>query len=121
MSDQPATAMRELVVCILNEPDFLNDVLTAMVEAGVPSGTVIETQGMGRILSQDVPIFAGFRHLFAGSKPFNHTILAVVDNPEATKKLITLLREVLSEVDSNAKGVVFSLPVSHFASLNQEP
>ncbi|MDH4246233.1 MAG: P-II family nitrogen regulator [Deltaproteobacteria bacterium] len=111
---------REMLICVLNEPDCLHEVLTALVEAGVPSSTVIETQGMGRILSQDVPIFAGFRHLFAGSKPFNNTIFAVVDGPEVTRRVITLLQDVLSDVAGSAKGIVFSLPVSQFASLNKE-
>ena len=121
MSETSAkTASREMLICVLNEPDCLHDVLTAMVEGGVPSSTVIETQGMGRILSQDMPIFAGFRHLFAGSKPFNHTIFAVVDSPEVTRKVISLLQDVLADVEGSAKGIVFSLPVSQFASLNKE-
>ncbi|MDH5752062.1 MAG: hypothetical protein OEZ59_06550 [Deltaproteobacteria bacterium] len=121
MSEKEPMKNREMVICVLNEPDYLHDVLTAMVEAGVPTSTVIESQGMGRILSQDVPIFAGFRHLFAGSKPFNHTIFAVVDGPEVTARLTTLLQDVLSDVEGSAKGVLFSLPVSQFARLSREP
>ena len=116
----PSPSRREMLICVLNEPDCLHDVLTALVEGGVPTSTVIETQGMGRILSQDMPIFAGFRHLFAGSKPFNHTIFAVVDGPEVTRRVITLLQDVLADVEGSAKGIVFSLPVSQFASLNKD-
>lgn len=108
---------RELLVCILNEPDYLHDVLVAFVEAGVTSSTVIESQGMGRILSQDVPIFAGFRHLFAGSKPFNHTIFAVVDDHAITVEVTRLVRDVLRDVEETSKGIVFSVPVSSFIHL----
>ena len=110
----------ELVVCILNEPDYLHEVLTALVEAGVPSSTVIESQGMGRILSQDVPIFTGFRHLFEGSKPFNHTILAVVDGPEIVRRAVELVRDVLAEVEEGAQGIIFSVPVSSYSHLSQD-
>jgi len=113
-------AGRELIICVLNETDYLHDVLTAFVEAGVPTSTVIESQGMGRILSEDVPIFAGFRHLFAGSKPFNNTIFAVVDSSQTTKRAIELVRDVLADVESQAKGVIFSVPVLEFASLSRE-
>lgn len=109
----------ELVICVLNEPDYLNDVLTAFLEAGVTSSTVIESQGMGRFLSQDIPIFAGFRHLFAGSKPFNKTIFAVVDDKETTRRLTALVQDVLADVPSTAKGIIFSLPVNHFAKLSK--
>ena len=114
-------AGRELIICVLNEPDYLHDVLTAFVEAEVPTSTVIESQGMGRILSEDVPIFAGFRHLFTGSKPFNNTIFAVVDDPQITKHLIQLVQDVLADVESQAKGVIFSVPVLEFASLTKSP
>ncbi|HEX9841447.1 MAG TPA: hypothetical protein VGC20_01805, partial [bacterium] len=78
---------------------------------------VLESQGMGRIISQDVPIFAGFRHLFAGSKPYNYTIFAVVEEPGVVERIVKLVRDVLAEVEESAKGVVFTVPVSSFARL----
>lgn len=111
---------RELVICVLNEPDYLHDVLTAFVEAGVHSSTVIDSQGMGRVLSDEVPIFAGFRHLFAGAKPFNHTIFAVVDDHAVMERLAELVRDVLEEVEGQAKGVIFSVPVTGFEKLSRE-
>lgn len=111
---------RELVVCVLNEPNALSDVLTALVEAGAGTGTVIESQGVGRILSRDVPVFAGFRHLFEGSKPFNHTIFTVVDDPEVRDRVFALVQDVLAEVEGHSKGIVFAVPVSAFARLSAE-
>ena len=108
---------RELVICVLNEPEYLNDVITAFVEAGCTTATVLESQGLGRILTQDVPIFAGFRHLFAGSKPYNYTIFAVVDDAEVIRRILRLVREVLAEVEETSKGVLFTLPVSGFHRL----
>ena len=107
-----------MVICVLNEPNYLHDVLAAFLEAGATTSTVIESQGMGRILSHDVPIFAGFRHLFAGSKPFNHTIFAVVDNRKVVARIVELVRDVLADVEEESKGIVFSLPVSSFAKLS---
>jgi Rad3-related DNA helicase len=109
---------RVLLVCVLNEPDYLHEVLTAFVEGGVLTSTVIESQGMGRILSQDVPIFAGFRNLFAGSKPFNHTILAVLDDMATAREVTRLVQDVLEEVAETSKGILFTVPVSFFSRLN---
>ena len=111
---------RELVICVLNEPEYLNDVLTAFVEAGCTTATVLESQGLGRIISQDVPIFAGFRHLFAGSKPYNYTLFAVVEDPRLVQRILTLVREVLAEVEETSKGVLFTLPVSAFHRLGED-
>lgn len=118
---KPDTPARELVVCVLNEPEYLHEVLTAFLEAGCPAATVLESQGMGHIISQDVPIFAGFRHLFAGSKPYNYTIFTVADDPALVPRLLALVRDVLHEVEEEAKGVLFTVPVSSFAHLGQAP
>lgn len=109
---------KELIVCVLNEPDYLHEVLAAFVEAGCTAATVVESQGMGRILSQDIPIFAGFRNLFVGSKPYNNTIFAVVDHHDVTERIIEVTRDVLAEVEGEAKGIVFSVPVLGFARLS---
>ena len=120
MPESAPGGSRQLVICVLNEPDYLHDVLTAFVEAGVQSSTVIDSQGMGRVLSHDIPIFAGFRHLFAGAKPFNHTIFAVVDDASVMTRLTEVVRDVLREVEGQAKGIIFSVPVNAFAKLSRD-
>ena len=47
----------KLIVIILNNTEHLEDLLTAFLEIGVTGSTVIDSVGMGRILSHDVPIF----------------------------------------------------------------
>ena len=111
---------REMVICVLNEPGRLHEVLAAFLEAGVPSSTVIESQGMGRILSHDVPLFAGFRQMFQGSKPYNHTIFAVVENREMAEQIVTLVRDVLGDMKDKHKGIIFSVPVGLFERLSKE-
>lgn len=111
---------REVVICVLNESEYFHEVLAAFLEAGVTSSTVIESQGMGRILSHDVPVFAGFRHLFSGSKPFNNTIFAVVDDPSVTEEIILLVKDVLAASEDEHKGIIFSVPVSAYSYLSEE-
>ena len=49
----------KLVITFLNHPEDLDDVLAGFLEIGVTGATVIDSVGMGQILSHDVPIFAG--------------------------------------------------------------
>ncbi len=111
---------RELLMIVLNDPGHLNDVLAALLEAGVVNATALETQGMGRLLSRDMPIFASFRHLFAGSKPYTYTVLAPVESPEVSQEVISLLRDVLSDVEPEDRGLVFTLPISTFVDLSED-
>lgn len=109
----------ELLICVLNEPDRLHDVIAAFVEAGVRGGTVVETQGMGRILASDMPIFAGFRHLLSGSRPHNHTIFAVVEDRATVDEVRKLVKDVLAGAAGEHPGIIFSVPVSGFTNLSE--
>lgn len=106
----------QLLVIILNNPERLNDVVSGLLEAGVPGGTLIESQGMGQIVSADIPIFAGFRQLMAGSKPFNHTLLSVIPDQTVAKEALSIVNDILGEGDSH-QGILFTLPVEYFAHL----
>ena len=107
----------ELFVCVLNETERLNDVISAFVEVGASGATVIESQGMGRIVASEIPIFAGFRQLMAGARPFNYTIFSVIEKGEVVEELTRILRGVLQEETGEAKGIVFTVPVSGFERL----
>jgi len=67
-----------LLVAILNAPEKLDSILAGFVALGVKGATVISSQGMGRLLSHDIPIFAGLQTLIDRSRPENRTILTVV-------------------------------------------
>ncbi len=69
----------KLAIVFLNKIEFLDDILAAFLEIGVRGATVIDSVGMGHIISQHIPIFAGLRDAFAGSSPNNKIILAVVE------------------------------------------
>ena len=68
----------KLLILILNKVERLEEVLEAFLEAGVTGATIIDSIGMGHILSEEVPIFAGLRFMFAGAKPHNKTIFSVI-------------------------------------------
>lgn len=107
----------QLFVCVLNETERLNDVVSAFVEVGAPGATVIESQGMGQIVATEIPIFAGFRQLMAGARPFNYTIFSVIEKPEVVEELKHILRGLLERDAEKAKGIVFTIPVAHFEKL----
>lgn len=100
----------QLLVLILNREEKLEEILTYFLEAGVRGATILESEGMGRILSQEVPIFAGFRDLFAPSKPFNRTLLSVIPD-ELAEELGEGIGKVLGGWDKAGSGLLFTLPV----------
>jgi hypothetical protein len=68
----------KLLVFVLNKEELLEDVLAAYVEAGVSGATILDSEGMGRFLTYEVPLFADFKDFMKGNKPYNKTILSVL-------------------------------------------
>ncbi len=68
-------AMR-LLVAVINDPEKLDDTLAGFLERGITGATVINSEGMGQLLSHDIPIFAGLQTLISGSRPQNRVILS---------------------------------------------
>jgi nitrogen regulatory protein PII len=100
----------KLVVIFLNRTDLLEDVLEGLLEVGVSGATVIDSVGMGRILSKDVPIFAGLRNLFPGLSPDNKTILIVSDE-KMVGEIITVTEDVCGDLCQAGMGLAVVLPI----------
>lgn len=83
----------KLAVIFLNKIEYLEDLLSAFLEIGVSGATIVDSVGMGHIISQHIPIFAGLKDAFAGSSPVQKIILAVVED-----EMIDRINEVLADI-----------------------
>ena len=66
-----------LLFLILPDGSLLDNILEAYLEVGITGATVLDARGMGQILSEEVPIFAGLRSLFPGGETAHHLVLSV--------------------------------------------
>jgi nitrogen regulatory protein PII len=109
-----------LLIFICNQPDKLEEVLEGFLEVGVTGATVIDTVGMGQILSTEVPIFAGFRALFRGASTVNKTILSVIDDPAKVQEALDIIDEIFGGLDQPGSGIVFTVPIENVRGLAPE-
>jgi nitrogen regulatory protein PII len=109
----------QLLIAVINHEERLDDILAGFVELGITGATVINSEGMGRVLSHDVPIFAGLRSLTARSRPTNQTLFSVIDD-DKVDAAITLIQEVCGNLEAPGAGIVFALPVSRVVGLAPE-
>jgi len=114
-----ASSPNRLLVAVINDPEKIDEILSGFVELGIRGATVINSEGMGQILSHDIPIFAGLQTLLSGSRPQNRTILSVL-REERVPEVVALLQEVTGNLDSPATGIVFTLPVDFVVGLASE-
>lgn len=113
-------ASMKLLVFVLNKEEYLEDVLEAYVEAGVAGATILDSEGMGRFLAYEVPIFADFKEFIKGNKPYNKTILSVIRNEAVVEKLKRLVDEVVGGLDNPGTGIMFTIPVDWSTGLVRE-
>ncbi len=109
----------KLLVLVLNKEEFTEQVLERFVDLGVPGATIIDTVGMGRVLSQEIPIFAGFVDMMAGARPSNKTIFAIVDDADAAD-IARGVEEVVGSFDEPGTGIIFSVPVDFALGIGKE-
>jgi nitrogen regulatory protein PII len=110
----------KLLVFILNNEEYLEEVLQAYVEAGVTGATIVDSEGMGRFLTYEVPLFAGFKEFMKGNKPYNKTILSVIRNEATIERVKALVDEIVGELENPGTGIMFTLPVDWATGLVPE-
>jgi nitrogen regulatory protein PII len=110
----------KLLVFVLNNEEYLEKVLTAFVEAGVSGSTILDSEGMGRFLAYDVPLYASFREFMKGNRPYNKTIISVIRNQETIETVKKLVDEVVGGLDKPGTGIMFTVPVDWATGLVPE-
>ncbi|HHJ00937.1 MAG TPA: hypothetical protein ENJ81_01980 [Candidatus Aerophobetes bacterium] len=101
----------KLLVFILNKEEQLGDVLTAFVEVGINEATIIDSVGMGRVLAYDVPLFAELRYMMKEVRPYNKTIIALVEDDRIIEDLVRVVEEICGPLSKPGSGILFTLPV----------
>ncbi len=109
----------KLLILFLNKVEKLEEVLEGLVEIGITGATVIDSVGMGHILSEEVPIFAGLRFMFAGAKPHNKTIFSVIKE-DKEEEAIRLLQKILGDLKKPGTGIVITLALDRVEGLMPE-
>ncbi|NOZ64442.1 MAG: hypothetical protein GXO71_05875 [Caldiserica bacterium] len=100
----------KLILIILNQEELLDDILSALVEAGILGANVIESTRMTEILSHEVPIFAGLRQISKGGRSYNRIILAPVEEEEEINEFLHILEETGINLQKEETGTIFLLP-----------
>lgn len=110
----------QLLVAVVNQEEKLDEILSGFLELGITGATIINSEGMGRVLSHDIPIFAGLQTLIARSRPQNQTIFSVIKEDEKVEGALALLQEICGNLDDPATGIAFTIPIGRVVGLAPE-
>ncbi len=109
----------QLLIAVINHEEKVDDVLAGFVELGITGATIVSSEGMGRVLSHDVPIFAGLRSLVSRSRPSNQTLFSVIED-DKVDSAIALIEEVCGSLSQPGAGIVFAVPITRVVGLAPE-
>ena len=100
-----------LMIFVLNSEELLEEVLSGFIEIGIGGATIIDSMGMGRVLSQEIPIFAGLQGMLSGGRPNNKTILSVLPDREKFDQAADLIEDVCGSLEKPGAGILIALPL----------
>lgn len=103
-----------LLVYILHEDRYLTEVLEELLEIGVTGASILDSVGMLHFLSQEIPIFAGFRSILKGSKPYNKILLSVIGDKELLEEALATIDRTVGGIAEGNRGILFTVPLEHF-------
>lgn len=112
MSDAPDF---KLMVIIVDQPDLVDEVVTGFLDIGVRGATIIESRGMGQIVRQDMPIFAGLASLFPETTG-SRMIISVMP-ADLVDRVTELVDEIGSQFGQPNTAICFTLPVESFRGI----
>ncbi len=107
----------KLAIIFLNKIEYLEDLLSAFLEVGISGATVLDSVGMGHIISKNIPIFAGLRDTFAGSSPNNKLIL-IVTKAKMVEKIAEVLSDICAEVDESRPYFMTTFTIDQLFGIN---
>ncbi|HHX00709.1 MAG TPA: hypothetical protein GX740_05355 [Acholeplasmataceae bacterium] len=109
------------LVIVLNKQEYLDDILTVLVENNVKGATIIDSQGMGSaIVSGDyrnIPLFGSLRNIIHDKHPYSKTIFTVVKE-EIVEDLIKAIKDIFPEKKPGI-GFMFTMPVNNIYLLDK--
>jgi nitrogen regulatory protein P-II 1 len=110
----------QLLIAVINREEKVEEILAGFLEVGITGATLINSEGMGRLLSAEMPIFAGIEALAGRSRPRNQTLLSVMRDDAMVDRALAVIQEVCGDMQEPATGIAFVVPVSRVVGLAPE-
>lgn len=114
----------QVLVIVLNEMDYLDEILAKFIDIGVGGATILESQGMGSAIVnseiRSVPLFGFLKSILDEAHPYNKTIFTVIDNEELLQKTVYAIRELIGEEAGTGAGFMFTIPIDNIYWLGRK-
>jgi len=105
---------RLLLIVIASNPATLDDLVTALLDIGITGGTVVESKGLGTILREEMPIFAGLASMLPQNTASR--VLISVTTRNLADAFFSYLEQ---ELKQSQRPIVATVPVDRSMGLTR--
>lgn len=114
-----------MVLFVLHDICFMDEVLTAWEEAGVSGVTILPSTGLARLrekstLRDDLPLIPSLEDITEHVENLNRTIFTVVDNEEMVDKVVEATQNIVGDLNLPNTGILVVIPVLRAYGLNRK-
>jgi len=109
--EKPLGKIREckLLMLVLQDEIILEEVIELFVELGIRGASVIESDGMGKILS-NVPLFADFINFLGQKRAYHRTIFALIPADDIDD-IISRIENITGDMDKYAGSMALVMDI----------
>ncbi len=113
-----------LVLFVLHDPDYLEELLAAWEAEGVRGVTVLFSTGLGRIrqksgIRDDIPLMPSLEDFYEAPESLSRTMFTTVSERAIVDALVTATRRVVGNLEDPDTGLLLVLPVLEAYGLNK--
>ena len=105
---------RVLLVVIASNATVFDELLTALLDIGLTGATVVDSKGMGAIIRQEMPIFAGLASMIP-----EHTGSRMVFSLTEEERASAVFQYIEEEVKPGERPIAFTMPVNRVVGLSR--
>lgn len=103
-----------LLVHVLEQTDYLLDIMERYAKIGIKGSTVIDTTGMGRVLMQtkaSSEITEHINKVITDLESSNKTVLTVIKDRNLVDQAINIVKDLCGDLNEPGKGILFAMPL----------
>ena len=104
----------KLMVYVLNDVHQLDKFLVTLKDENIKGATIINSTGMGRMLSEsdDMNLLGSLKFLFDGPRSESRVILMALED-EQIEVVLNIIDRFAGDLTKPNTGIVFTLPIDY--------
>ena len=109
-----------LLVNVLEQTEFLSDILEGFAKIGIKGTTVINSTGMGRVLMQTKASSQLLEHInkiITDLESSNKTMLTIIKDKKLLDQAIKIVKCFCGDLSEPGKGILFVVPLERVEGL----